>query len=70
MEATAGAKTRPTALVWALTEIFPFHPQTIKVRLRLLRKRRENAELETLYSQKKEEFLDFVGKWRAFDVDA
>ena len=61
MVATAGAKTRPTALVWALTEIFPFHPQTIKVRLRLLRKRRESAQLEALYSQKKRDFLDFVG---------
>ena len=34
VEASKGAKTRPTALVLALTEIIPFHPQTIKVALR------------------------------------
>ena len=69
-EATAGAKIRPTALVLALTEIFPFHPQTIKLRLRLLKARSENMEIESQFGSKKKEFLAFVRFERVCEVDA
>ena len=60
VEASKGAKTRPTGLVLALTEIIPFHPQTIKVRLRLLQRRRESAEIESRYARERSRFMDFV----------
>ena len=51
---------RPSALVSSLVEMFPFHPQTIKLRLRLLQRRREAAAVETKYMQEKETFIKFV----------
>ena len=60
-EACKGQRTRPAALVLALTEIFPFHPQTIKLRLRLLQRRREYEALDAAYTAQRKQFLDFVG---------
>ena len=51
---------RPSALVFSLVELFPFHPQTIKLRLRLLQRRRESAAAESKYLQEKEAFIKFV----------
>lgn len=61
VEALKGNKTRPGALVLALTDIVPFHPQTIKLRLRLLQRRRENTEMEVRYARDRLKFLEFVG---------
>ena len=69
VEASKGAKTRPTALVLALTEIIPFHPQTIKVRLRLLQRRRENTEIESRYARERSRFMDFVALREAYEAD-
>lgn len=60
IEATKGLKSRPTALVLALSEIIPFHPQTIKGRLRLLQRRRESSEVEATYERERSQFLLFV----------
>ena len=68
IEATKGQKTRPTALVLALSEIIPFHPQTIKGRLRLLQRRRESLEIDSTYERKRSQFLLFVGKDFAIHV--
>ena len=63
IEATKGQKTRPTALVLALSEIIPFHPQTIKGRLRLLQRRRESLEIDSTYERKRSQFLLFIKQW-------
>lgn len=70
MEACKGAKSRPSALVLALADIFPFHPQTLKLRLRLLQRRREAAAMEVTYAKQKSRFLDFVSIAVLCDVDA
>ena len=57
-------------MVLSLTEIFPFHPQTIKLRLRLLKARSENMEIEAQYGQKKKKFLAFVRVEARCDVDS
>ena len=59
-EVTKGTSKRTPALVWALVNIYPFHPQTIKLRLRLLQRRRECNEAEEKYKKEKEGFLQFV----------
>lgn len=69
VEASKGAKTRPTGLVLALTEIIPFHPQTIKVRLRLLQRRRESVEVESRYARERSRFVDFVAMRRECETD-
>lgn len=51
----------------ALTEIFPFHPQTIKLRLRLLQRRREYEALDAAYMAQRKQFLDFVGVSWSYD---
>lgn len=66
MAASKGGK-RPPALVWSLVELFPFHPQTIKLRLRLLQRRRDCIECEERYVREKEAFLSFVGIWLLHD---
>ena len=60
VEATKGQKSRPTALVLALSEIIPFHPQTIKSRLRLLQRRRESLEIDSTYDRERTQFVAFV----------
>ena len=59
-EVTKGSSKRTPAFVWTLVNIYPFHPQTIKLRLRLLQRRRENNEAEEKYKKEKESFLQFV----------
>ena len=60
VEATKGCKNRPPALVFAITDILPFHPQTIKLRLRLLQRRREYMEINQRYERESRSFVDFV----------
>ena len=60
VEVTSGNRNRPSALVLAISEILPFHPRTISLRLRLLQRRREYTEINQRYETESIRFKEFV----------
>ena len=60
IEVTKGDRNRPAALVLAISEILPFHPRTISLRLRLFQRRRELTEINQRYKVEYIRFREFV----------